>query len=45
MEFFLSHKTTFFVVTHTGDQLNFIATQLKFSDSSPSPTWAINYDR
>ena len=44
MEFFLSHKTTFFVATHAGDQLNLIETQLKSSHSSPSPTWAINYD-
>ena len=45
MEFFPSRKTTFFVATRTVHELNFIATQLKSSDSSPSPTWAINYDR
>ena len=44
MEFFSSHKTTFFVTTHTEDQLNFIATQTKSSDSSPPPTQAINDD-
>ena len=44
MEFFPSHKTTLFVATNAGDQLNFIATQLTSSDSFPSPTWAINYD-
>ena len=44
MEFSLSHKTTLFVTTNAGDQLNFIATQLTSSDSFPSPTWAINYD-
>ena len=44
MEFFSLHKTTFFVATHTGDQLNFIATQPKSYDSSPPPTQAINDD-
>ena len=39
------HKTTFFVATHTGDQLNFIATKLKSFDTSPPPNQAINYDR
>ena len=42
---FPSHKTTFFVATHTGDQFNFITTQPKSSDSSSPPTQAINYDR
>ena len=45
LEFFPLHKTTFFVATHTEDLLNFIATQPKSSDSSLSPTQAINYDR
>ena len=45
MEFFPTHKTTFFVTTHTEDLLNFIATQPKSSDSSLSPTQAINNDR
>ena len=45
MEFFPTHKTTFFVATHTEDLLNFIATQPKSSDSSLSPTQAINNDR
>ena len=44
MEFFSLHKTTFFVATHTGDQLIFIATQPKSSDSSPPSTQAINDD-
>ena len=44
MEFFSLHKTTFLVTTHTGDQLNFIATQSKSSDYSPPPTQAINDD-
>ena len=35
MEIFSLHKTTFFVATHTGDQLNFIATQPKSYDSYP----------
>ena len=45
LEFFPLHKTTFFVATHTEDLLNFIATQPKSSDSSLSPTQAINYDQ
>ena len=44
MELFSLHKTTFFVATHTGHQLIFIATQPKSSDSSPPPTQAINDD-
>ena len=44
MEFFSLHKTTFLVAAHTGDQLNFIATQPKPSDSSPLPAQAINDD-
>ena len=44
MKFFSLHKTTFFVATHTGDQLNFIATQPKSYDFSPPPTQAINDD-
>ena len=39
------HKTTFFVATHTGDILNFIATKPKSFDTSPPPNQAINYDR
>ena len=44
MEFFSLHKTTFLVAAHTGDQLNFIATQPKPSDSSPLPAQAMNDD-